>query len=93
MGKFHAVHIGNVLVRLRKQKLKSQEQLAEDSGLDPRTIQQLEGNHQQPLNDTLYSLAYALDIHPVEFFRLIHEEYCKNGHWPLQPAKEEGDLS
>jgi transcriptional regulator with XRE-family HTH domain len=92
VGKFHPVYIGNVLVRLRKARLKSQEQLAEDSGLGPRTIQELEGNKQQPLVGTIYSLAHALNVAPVEFFQLIHEDYKKNGYWPLPEEEDEGDF-
>ncbi|WP_162200604.1 helix-turn-helix domain-containing protein [Mesobacillus campisalis] len=79
-------------MRLRKASLKSQEQLAEESDLSTRAIQELEGNYQQPLINTVYSIAKALDMDPVEFFRLIIEDYEKNGKGSFSEEEDEGDL-
>ena len=89
----HPNYIGEILYNLRRERKKTQEQLAEDSGLACRTIQDLEANRKHPRIGTINALAHALDLHPVEFFRLIHEYYSQNKHSSLPAESEEGDNS
>ncbi|KQL21443.1 helix-turn-helix domain-containing protein [Cytobacillus solani] len=64
-------YIGETLKKLRKSKLLTQEDLAEESGLDTRTISLLENNQQEPLLSTISSLAVALGMEPSEFLKEI----------------------
>jgi len=69
-----AIYIGSVIRKLRKSKLMSQEDLAEESKLGLRTITAIEGNKQEPLLSTLYSLALGLDIDILDLVVEIKKE-------------------
>lgn len=53
--------IGQNVIKLRKAKGFSQEQLAEESNISLRTIQRIEKNNTQPRGHTLLAIAKALD--------------------------------
>jgi transcriptional regulator with XRE-family HTH domain len=59
--------IGEPLRKLRKQKLQSQEDLADYSKLNRKYISNLE--RQSPTLETIIKLAIALDIKPSEFIK------------------------
>jgi DNA-binding XRE family transcriptional regulator len=67
-------YIGNGLRRVRVEIGKSQEKLAEDSKLGPRTIQKLEANASSPTLDTIISIANAFDMEHWEFLKNIKDE-------------------
>lgn len=69
-----AIYIGPVIRRLRKMKLMSQEELAHESKLGLRTISGIEGNEEEPLLSTLYSLALGLDIDILDLVVEIKKE-------------------
>jgi transcriptional regulator with XRE-family HTH domain len=79
--------IGVPLRKLRKQKLLSQEDLADYSKLDRKYISNLERNSQSPTLGTIIKLATALEIKPSEFIKEI-EEYEANAHYLLEASKE-----
>jgi transcriptional regulator with XRE-family HTH domain len=67
------IKIGNVLERLRRKRLLSQEQLAELSNRDRRYISSLERDEYLPGFKTLVNLAIALDMKPSELMKEIEE--------------------
>jgi transcriptional regulator with XRE-family HTH domain len=87
MKKWNLKYIGETLKKLRKSKLLTQEDLAEESGLDTRTISLLENDQQEPLFSTLSSLAAALGMNTSEFMKEIEMDAErarireKNPHW------------
>ncbi|MFY0594381.1 DUF4870 domain-containing protein [Roseivirga sp.] len=66
------------ITELRKRKGYSQELLAENSGLNLRTIQRIEKGETIPRGDTLRKLALAFDVSPEEFSDWTYEE--NNGY-------------
>lgn len=70
-------YIGPTLKRLRKSKLLSQEDLAEYTNLDRKTISLLENNSQEPLLSTICSLAAGLEIDPSDLIREIEDDVLK----------------
>ncbi|OEK04305.1 DUF4870 domain-containing protein [Roseivirga misakiensis] len=66
------------IIELRKRKGFSQELLAENSGLNLRTIQRIEKGETIPRGDTLRKLASAFDVSPEEFSDWTYEE--NNGY-------------
>ncbi|MEH7442070.1 helix-turn-helix transcriptional regulator [Bacillus sp. JJ1122] len=79
--------IGEPLRKLRKQKLQSQEDLADYSKLNRKYISNLERNSQSPTLETIIKLATALGIKPSEFIKEI-EEYEVNAQYLLEASKE-----
>ncbi|MCM3665848.1 helix-turn-helix domain-containing protein [Mesobacillus subterraneus] len=79
--------IGEPLRKLRKQKLQSQEDLADYSKLNRKYISNLERNLQSPTLETIIKLAIALDIKPSEFIKEI-EKYEANAQYLLEASKE-----
>jgi len=59
-------HLSVRVKELRKQNGKSQETLADDSGLSLRTIQRIENGETNPTGDTLKRLSNALNVNPDE---------------------------
>ena len=67
-----------VLRRLRKRQNLSQEELALRSGLGRAFVSLLERSHRRPSLSTLYQMARALGVSPVEFLQAIDEELAKS---------------
>lgn len=59
-------HLSARVKELRKQNGRSQEALANDSGLSLRTIQRIENGETNPTGDTLKRLSNALNVNPDE---------------------------
>lgn len=59
---------------LRKSKGLSQEQLAEESSINLRTLQRIEAGHTDPRGNTLRSIAQALDTPIEELMDFTQEE-------------------
>jgi transcriptional regulator with XRE-family HTH domain len=59
--------VGRNVERLRRAKGMTQEQLAERSGFSQQYISGLENGRRNPTVVTLYEIATALDVTPVEF--------------------------
>jgi len=53
---------GDAIIKLRKQKRWSQEELTEHAKLDPKSIVQIEKAKRNPTLKTLQKIASALDI-------------------------------
>ncbi|WP_419955158.1 helix-turn-helix domain-containing protein [Neobacillus niacini] len=67
-------YIGIGLKRLRKtERGWTQEKLAEESGLDRRTIQKLENNKSTPTLTTICALAAAFEMEDWEFLKTIKD--------------------
>lgn len=64
--------LGSAIRRARLQMKWSQEKLAEESGVDLRTISNIERNVGNPTYENLYSLIHVLKIDSREIFN--HEE-------------------
>jgi len=82
------VLLGEKIIGLRKSKGISQELLAENSRISPRTIQRIEKGESTPRPYTIKIIADALQVpveqlNPVEdsvTYRLIRGEYVKTKH-------------
>ena len=59
--------VGRNVERLRRAKGLTQEQLAERSGFSQQYISGLENGRRNPTVVTLYEIATALDVLPVDF--------------------------
>jgi transcriptional regulator with XRE-family HTH domain len=66
--------VGAAIRRLRKQKLMSQEDLAEYSTIASRTISAIENNEEDPRFYTLYHLALGLDIDILDLVAEMKKE-------------------
>jgi transcriptional regulator with XRE-family HTH domain len=62
--------VGRNVERLRRAKGMTQEQLAERSGFSQQYISGLENGRRNPTVVTLYEIATALDVMPVEFLEM-----------------------
>jgi len=60
---------GERLRQLRKAANLSQEQLSWEADIGLRTVQRLEAGQNSVSIDLLFSIARALKIHPIEFFK------------------------
>jgi transcriptional regulator with XRE-family HTH domain len=80
------VNFGAVLVKLRKRKSLTQEELAYRCGMDRSYIGKLENNKYSPALNTMLRIAYALEIEQSEFFKEIADnlnlppEFFRNCH-------------
>jgi transcriptional regulator with XRE-family HTH domain len=61
--------VGDNCARLRKARGWTQEELAERSGLSQQYLSDLKRGKRNPTVVTLYEVAIALRVDPVEFFR------------------------
>jgi transcriptional regulator with XRE-family HTH domain len=68
------MRIGPAIRRLRKQKLMSQEELADYSSLGVRTVAAIENDEELPRFDTLYALAIGLDIDILDLVAEVKKE-------------------
>ena len=73
-----AVAFGRVLRRLRLEQKFSQEELADNAGLQRKYISLLEKAQYQPKLTTVFSLAVALNCTPSDFIALVDEESKKD---------------
>ena len=64
----------NTLIELRKEKGLSQEKLANLSDLDRSNISRLERGHYAPTVITLYQIAEAFDLNPIDILGRINEK-------------------
>lgn len=64
------LYIGDRLRDLRKQKLLTQEQLADRSGVGIATIVRVERNQVEPRGSTIRKLADALNVEPEELVKV-----------------------
>ncbi|RLD29433.1 MAG: DNA-binding protein [Bacteroidetes bacterium] len=67
-------HLAIRLKELRNQKGKSQEVLADESGLSLRTIQRIENGDTNPTGDSLKRLSNALNVNPDELIDWVIKE-------------------
>jgi transcriptional regulator with XRE-family HTH domain len=67
-------YIGTGLRRLRKERGWTQEELADKSDLEPRTIQKLESNENTPTLNTICALAESFEMEHWEFLKNIKDE-------------------
>lgn len=58
------------IVKLRKSKQMTQEQLAAEAGIDRVALANIETGKRRPTVTTLFKLAYGLKIEPIEFFKI-----------------------
>ena len=70
---YKAIKIGKVFEMLRRQRLMTQEDLAEKSDRDRRTISDIENDKYKPSFETLVNLAYAFNMLPSELFLEIEK--------------------
>jgi transcriptional regulator with XRE-family HTH domain len=61
--------VGQNVKRIRQKNGLTQEQFAEISGLSQQYISGLEGGHRNPTVVTLYELATALGVSPMDLLR------------------------
>jgi transcriptional regulator with XRE-family HTH domain len=66
--------IGKIIQQHRKGKGLSQEQLSGLAGLDRTHYSKIERGLRSPTLDTLFKIAYALDIQPHELVKAIENE-------------------
>lgn len=86
-----ALNLGNIILRLRRLKRMSQEDLAEKAGIGVKTIRAIEHNTQEPRANTLASLAAALNVKPETFSIDIQSNSassiyanCEQAVWPAR---------
>lgn len=70
---------GERVRQLRKGKELTQGQLAEQSGLAMRFVQELESGSKQPTLTTLYKLADSLDVTPSELIDPTYKNWRRKG--------------
>lgn len=73
------IYIGEAVRRLRISKQKTQQELAEDSSLDLKSIHLIEKNIQEPKLSTLYALATAFDLDFMDFMKEVHHQFKTRG--------------
>lgn len=73
MKEKQSIFIGDVIIRLRRAKLMSQEELAFQSEIDRSYMSKIETNKSEPGLWTLFSLANALGMKPSELVKEIEE--------------------
>ena len=71
---YKAVKIGKVFEMLRRQRLMTQEDLAEKSHRDRRAISDIENDKYKPSFETLANLAHAFNMLPSELFLEIEKK-------------------
>lgn len=67
------VGIGNVIRELREKKGLTQEQLSGLATLDRTHYSKIERGLRSPSVDTIFKIAYALDMKPHDLVRIIEE--------------------
>lgn len=60
---------GHRIAALRLERDWTQEQLAEASGFDRKTVNRIENGRHSPSLDRVFILAHALDVQPLELFQ------------------------
>ena len=71
---YEAIKIGKVFEMLRRQRLMTQEDLAEYSDRDRRTISDIENDKYKPGFEIFVNLAYAFNMLPSELFLEIEKK-------------------
>ncbi|MEO6087309.1 MAG: helix-turn-helix transcriptional regulator [Umezawaea sp.] len=67
------VRFGHRVATLRLDADWTQEQLAEASGFDRKTINRIENGRHSPSLDRVFVLAIALGVEPVELFQWVRD--------------------
>ncbi len=75
MGQALQTIFGDVIRTLRKEKNASQEKLAADSDLQRSFISRLERGKAQPTLVTIFELAKALNVEPVDIIMLVQRRW------------------
>lgn len=70
---------GEKVRQLRKEKELTQGQLAEQSGLATRFVQELESGSKQPTLTTLYKLADSLNVTPGQLIDPTYKHWRREG--------------
>lgn len=70
----YRARFGHRLASLRLGRDLTQEQLAEASGFDRKTINRIENGRHSPSLDRVFVLADALQVEPFELFRPMDDE-------------------
>ena len=70
--------LGEAIASQRSAKGMTQEVLALEVGLSPRSIQRIEAGSEQPRYETLFRIALALDIEPNSFISPMWNSWCEN---------------
>lgn len=60
--------LGDSIKRARRRLAMTQQQVAEEAGIDPRTVMNIENNHGNPKMAVLFPLLRVLKIDPWEIF-------------------------
>lgn len=66
--------IGTVIEIIRKDRKLTKSALAEFAWLERRYLREIEQGEKKPTVNAIYSICEALQVSPVEFFRLVEEE-------------------
>lgn len=66
--------IGTVIEMIRKDRRLTKSALAEFAWLERRYLREIEQGEKKPTVNAIYSICEALQVSPVEFFRLVEEE-------------------
>jgi transcriptional regulator with XRE-family HTH domain len=69
--------IGNVIEMLRKERKMTKSSLAEFSWLERRYLREIEQGEKKPTVNAVYSICEALNVSPLEFFRMVEEEIAR----------------
>lgn len=75
--------VGILIKNLRKERKLSQEVLSGLAGLDRTHYSKIERNQRCPNLESVFKIAYALDLKPNELVLLIEEELNKSDENPL----------
>ena len=65
--------VGKIIEKLRREQLLNQEDLADLSNKDRRTISNLERDQYKPSLDTFFDLSASLELKPYELMKVIYE--------------------
>jgi transcriptional regulator with XRE-family HTH domain len=72
-----AAAAGKILRRLRKEAGLSQEKLSFKATIQRNFVSEIELGQKQPSLFTIFKVAYALELEPQDFIRLVQEELKK----------------
>ncbi|MBT2679268.1 helix-turn-helix transcriptional regulator [Bacillus sp. ISL-35] len=67
------IFVGKIIEKLRREQLLNQEDLADLSNKDRRTISNLERDQYKPSLETFFNLAASLELKPDELMKVIYE--------------------
>jgi transcriptional regulator with XRE-family HTH domain len=91
LGNKKTITFGKTLGKLRRRLLLSQEELAEFSQRDRKTISDLERDEYLPTLETIFNLSVALNLKPSELLKEM-EGTEENAKYLLEASKEVEEL-